>query len=162
MDILYLIDQLESRLMEARRVPLTSNVLINEEEFFNIIDEMRSRVPEEVRQAKKTLRERDRIIAQAHEEAERIVALAREKADEVLAEHDTVKMAEARAETIIERAQREADRIKVDADDYVITVLSQLESQLSSLLTTVRNGIRVVQEGRAGAKGRKVGEEAEE
>jgi len=162
MDILYLIDQLESRLVGARRIPLTSNVLVDEEEFFGIIDEMRSRIPEEVRQAKKIVRERDRIIAQAHEEAERIVFLAKEKADEVLAEHDTVKMAEARAETIIERAQREADRIKIDADDYVIAVLSQLESQLSSLLTTVRNGIRVVQEGRVGLESQKAGEEAEE
>jgi vacuolar-type H+-ATPase subunit H len=160
MDILYLIDELESRLTEGRRVPLTSKVVVDEEACFDIINEMRSRVPEEVRQAKKIVRERDRIVAQANEEAERIVALARGKADEVLTEHDTVKEAAARAETIIERAQREADKIKIDADDYVIAVLTQLESQLGSLTTTVQNGIRVVQEGGVGQEGARSGKEA--
>lgn len=162
MDILYLIDELESRLTEGWRIPLTSNVVVGEEEFFDIINEMRERIPEEVRQAKKTERERERIIAQAHEEAERIVALAREQAKEVLAKIEIVKVAEVRAETIIERAQHETDRIKTDADDYVIAVLSDLEAHLDSLLTRARNGIRFVQEGKVSPEGEQAGEEAEE
>jgi cell division septum initiation protein DivIVA len=160
MDILYLIDELESRLTEGRRIPLTSNVIVDEETCFDIINEMRSRIPEEVRQAKRTERERERIIAQAHEEAERLVALAREQVQEVLGEDEIVRGAEARAQTIIERAQHEADKIKTDADDYVIAVLSYLESQLGSLLTTVRNGIRVVEEGGVSPEGAAAGEEA--
>lgn len=159
MDILYLIDELESRLMAGRRIPLTSNVLVDEEEFFDIINEMRSRVPEEVRQAKRTERERERIIAQAHEEAERIVALSKERAKVVLAQEEIVRGAEARSETIVERAEHEANRIKTEADDYVIAVLSQLESQLGGLLTTVQNGIRVVQEGGVNPEGAGAGEE---
>ena len=160
MDILYLIDELESRLTEGRRIPLTSRVIIDEEECFDIINEMRSRIPEEVRQAKRTERERERIIAQAHEEAERIVALAREQAKEVLGEQEIVKEAGARVTTIIERAQHEADKIKTDADDYVIAVLSHLESQLGGLLATVQNGIRVMQESEASPAGEKAREEA--
>ena len=146
MDILYLIDELESRLTEGRRLPLTSNVVVDEEEIFDIINEMRSRIPEEVRQAQKIVREKERIIAQAHEEAERIVALAEEKAKEALGQQEIVKGAQARADTILERAQREAEKLKADADDYVVAVLSQLESQLESLIVTVQNGIRLVQE----------------
>ena len=160
MDILYLIDELESRLTEGRRIPLTSTVVVDEEECFDIINEMRSRIPEEVKQAKRTERERERIIAQAHEEAERIVALAKEQAKEVLGEQKIVKGAEARAVTIAERAQREAEKIKTEADDYVVTVLSHLESQLSGLLLTVQNGIRVVQESEARPAGEKAREEA--
>lgn len=160
MDILYLIDELESRLTVGRRIPLTSKVVVDEEECFDIINEMRSRIPEEVRQAKKIERERDRIIAQANEEAERIVALAGEQAREVLGEQEIFKVAEARAATIIERAQHEADKITTDADDYVIAVLSHLESQLGGLLTTVQNGISVMQEGGVGPEGAATGEEA--
>ncbi len=160
MDILYLIDELESRLTEGRRIPLTSNVVVDEEECFDIINEMRSRIPEEVRQAKRTERERERIIAQAHEEAERVVALAREQAQAVLGEDEIVKEAETRGRTIIERAQHEANKIKTDADDYVIAVLSYLESQLGSLLTTVQNGISIVQKGGVGPEDVGAGEEA--
>jgi len=160
MDILYLIDELESRLTEGWRIPLTSKVVIDEEECFDIINEMRSRIPEEVRQAKKTERERERIIAQAHEEAERLVVLAKERANEVLGEQEIIKGAETRAKIIIERAQQEAGKIKADADDYVVAVLSHLESQLDGLLTTVQNGIRVVGEGGAEPEGAAVGKEA--
>ncbi len=161
MDILYLIDELESRLTEGRRIPLTSKVIIDEEECFDIINEMRSRIPEEVRQAKRTEREKERIIAQAHEEAERIVALAKERAHEVLGEQEIIRVAGDRAETIVERAQLEADKIKTEADDYVIAVLSHLESQLGGLLTTVQNGIRVMQKSEASPEDEKAREEAE-
>ena len=161
MDILYLIDELESRLTEGRRIPLTSRVIIDEEECFDIINEMRSRIPEEVRQAKRTEREKERIIAQAHEEAERIVALAKERAHEVLGEQEIIRVAGDRAQTIIERAQHEADKVKTDADDYVIAVLSHLESQLGGLLTTVQNGIRVMQKSEASPEDEKAREEAE-
>ena len=161
MDILYLIDELESRLTEGQRIPLTSRVIIDEEECFDIINEMRSRIPEEIRQAKRTERERERIIAQAHEEAERIVALAREQAREVLGEQEIIRVAGDRAQTIIERAQHEADKVKTDADDYVIAVLSHLESQLGGLLTTVQNGIRVMQRSEASPEDEKAREEAE-
>jgi cell division septum initiation protein DivIVA len=162
MDILYLIDELESRLTEGLRIPFTSKVAVDEEECFDIINEMRSRIPEEVRQAQRITREKERILAQAHEEAERIVALARDRSQEVLDEQEIVKAAGARAETIIERAQLEANRIKTEADDYVIAVLSQLETQLSSLLTTVRNGIKLVQEGRISPEDKQAEEKAED
>jgi vacuolar-type H+-ATPase subunit H len=125
---------------------------VDEEEIFDIINEMRSRIPEEVRQAQRIVREKDRIIAQAHEEAERIVALAEEKAKEVLGQQEIVRGAQARADTILERAQREAEKLKADADDYVVAVLSQLESQLESLIVTIRNGIQLVQEREAVAQ----------
>jgi cell division septum initiation protein DivIVA len=79
-----------------------------------------------------------------------------------LDEQEIVKAAGARAETIIERAQLEANRIKTEADDYVIAVLSQLETQLSSLLTTVRNGIKLVQEGRISPEDKQAEEKAED
>ena len=160
MDILYLIDELESRLTEGQRIPLTSRVIIDEEECFDIINEMRSRIPEEIRQAKRTEREKERIIAQAHEEAERIVGLAKERAHEVLGEQEIIRAAEGRAQTIVERAHQEADKVKTDADDYVIAVLSHLESQLGGLLTTVQNGIMVMQKSEASPEDEKAREEA--
>ena len=160
-DILYLVDRLESLLNEGWRVPFTSNLIINEDKFLDIIDHMRTSIPEEVKRAQRIEQERERIIAQAHEEAERIVALARKQAAELTDEHEIAKTAEARAATIIERAQREAQELRRGADDYVAEVLTQLEDQLVNLLTTVRNGIKVVQEGRAGSKGQEEAGEGE-
>ena len=66
MDILHLIDRLEMLITEKSfRIPFTSNVIIQEDEFLDIIDQMRVSIPEEVKLAKRTEAERDRLLLQA-------------------------------------------------------------------------------------------------
>jgi len=144
-EIQHLVDRLESLLNESWLIPLTSNRIINEEEYLDIIDQMRITIPAGIKQAKRIQQERERIIAQAQEEAERIVTLAREQAANLTNEHEVLKTAETKAETLLKQAQQQAEDIRAGADDYVIEVLSELEEQLMAFLTTVRNGLEAVQ-----------------
>jgi vacuolar-type H+-ATPase subunit H len=141
MDILHLIDRLEALLNEGSHPPLTKKVMIDEQRAWEIIDQMRVAIPEEVKKAKRINQERDRIIAQANEESARIVELGKEEAQQLASETEIAKQAQARAATIVERAQREADALKADADDYTIQVLSKLEEDLAKALSIVRNGL---------------------
>lgn len=147
-EIQHLVDRLESLLNEGWLIPLTSNRIINEEEYLDIIDQMRITIPAGIKQAKRIQQERERIIAQAQEEAERIVTLAREQAASITNGHEIQKAAETKAEAILRQGQQEAEDIKAGADDYVIEVLSELEEQLMVFLTTVRNGLKAVQRDR--------------
>ena len=141
-EIHLLIDRLEALLVASRTFPpLTSNVILDRDQCFDIINQMRISIPEEVKKAQRVHRERDRVIAQANEEAERIIALAHEQAAERLAEHRIVQQAEEKAQIVLERARREAQEIRYGADDYARSVLQQLEGLLIGQLTTVRNGI---------------------
>jgi hypothetical protein len=144
-DILHLIDRLEALLNEGRHLPLTKGVVVDEQRAWDIIDQMRIAIPEEVKKAKRVNQERDRIIAQAHEEAGRIVELAREEASGMMSEHELARGAQTRAETIIERARRDAEVIKADADDYVMQQLSELDINLTKTLSVVRNGLAKLQ-----------------
>ena len=144
-DILHLVDRLETLLSKSWRLPFTSNVVIQEDAFLDIIDQMRISIPEEVKQAKRVTAERERLLEQAQEEADRIVALAQEQAGSLADDHEIVKAAQARADEVMVRAQRSAETVRTDADTYVMETLSSLEEQLLMLLTTVRNGIRQVQ-----------------
>jgi vacuolar-type H+-ATPase subunit H len=142
MDILHLIDQLEALLNEGSHPPLVGKrVLLDEQRAWEIIDQMRVSIPDEVKKAKRINQERDRIIAQANEEATRIVELGRDEAQQLASETEIARLAQARAQTIVERAQREADALKADADDYTIQVLSKLEEDLAKALSIVRNGL---------------------
>ena len=147
-EIQHLVDRLESLLNESWLIPLTSNRIINEEEYLDIIDQMRITIPAGIKQAKRIQQERERIIAQAQEEAERIVTLAREQAANLTNEHEVLKTAETKTEALLKQAQQQAEDIRAGADDYVIEVLSALEEQLMALLTTVRNGLEAVQRDR--------------
>ena len=145
MDILHLVDRLEQLVNEGRRLPLSNKVMMDEQKIWDLIDQMRISVPEEVKKAKRTNQERDRIIAQAHEEAARLVDLKREEATALVGEHELTKAAEARSATVVERAQRDAESLRADADEYVYQVLSGLAAQLERALTEVRNGMAQVQ-----------------
>lgn len=146
MDILHLVDRLEMLVNQGWRLPFTSNVVIQEDAFLDIIDQMRVSIPEEVKQAKRVSAERERMLKQAQEEADRIVALAQEQVSGLADDHEIVKAAYVQAEEVIAQAHHSAQGVKAEADSYVMEVLSGLEEELMRLLTTVRNGIRQVQE----------------
>lgn len=151
-DIYHLIDRLERLLNESWRMPLSAYLVINEDDFLDVIDQMRTAVPQEIKQAEKVQQERDRILAQSEEEGQRLLELAREDADKIIEDHELIRHAEQRATTILERAQRDADILRADAEEYVRGVLINLDEQLvavdgqiASLLTTVRNGLSTLQ-----------------
>jgi cell division septum initiation protein DivIVA len=154
-DIYHLIDRLERLLNESWRMPLSVYLVINEDDFLDVIDQMRTAIPREIKDGEKIQRERERIVAQAEEESERIVQLAKEEASGLVQEHELIQLAEQRANTILERAGREAAVLKAEADEYARGVLLSLddqlhlmEDQIATLLSTVRNGLETMSAGR--------------
>lgn len=148
MDILHLIDRLENLVTDSFHIPFTSNVIVQEDAFLDIIDQMRVSIPEEVKLAKRTEAERERLLLQAQEEANRLVEMAREQAKSMTEEHELVKFAQERAQDIEAEAHLQADEILSETDEYIVDQLSELEEQLMKTLTTVRNGLRLVRESR--------------
>lgn len=146
MDILQLIDRLEELFNEAKAVPFTHNVMVDEDRMLELIDQMRIAIPEEVKKAQQVMAQRDRVMAQAQEEANRTLQLSRDKADQLVQKDIIVGEAQRRAEQIINQARAEAENTRADADNYVIDTLVQLQDQIAKLSGQVSNGIRMVQE----------------
>ena len=149
MDILHLVDRLEETVKQSPRFPFTAYRWVDERRIWALLDQMRISIPEEVRKAQRTNRERDRILAQAREEGERLIQQAQERAAELTAEHVIAQSAETRAAAIRERAEREAVDLRAEADDYAFGVLCQMEEELRRALKVVENGIRKIQSERA-------------
>ncbi len=145
MDILHLVDRLEELFNNSRPIPLTHNVIVDEDKFLDIIDQMRISVPEEVKKAQDVFAKKDRVMAQAQEEANRTLQLAREKADGLVDKELLVQDAKRRAEQIIDQARVEAENIKSGADQYASDSLVKLEHELEQILNQVRNGIQVLE-----------------
>ncbi len=146
MDILQLIDRLEELFNESKSIPLTRNVMVDEDRMLDIIDQMRIAIPEEVKKAQQLLGQRDRVLAQAQEEANRTLELARQKADQLTAKEIVVQEAQRRAEMILSQARADAENVRGEADDYVMRSLTQLQAELERISNQVANGIRVVQD----------------
>ena len=146
MDILQLIDRLEELFNESKAIPLTRNVMVDEDRMLDIIDQMHIAIPEEVKKAQQLLGQRDRVLAQAQEEANRTLELARQKADQLVMKDMIAQEAQRRAEQILVQARAEAEGIRADADDYVIDSLTQLQAELERIANQVNNGIRTVKD----------------
>jgi len=146
MDILQLIDRLEELFNESKSIPLTRNVMVDEDRMLDIIDQMRIAIPEEVKKAQQLLGQRDRVLAQAQEEANRTLELARQKADQLTSKENVVAEAQRRGEQLMAQARADAENVRLDADDYVMRSLTQLQAELERITNQVINGIRVVQD----------------
>jgi cell division septum initiation protein DivIVA len=140
LDVLELIDKLDDLIHNARAVPLTDQVRIDREAIYELLDQMRSTIPEEVKQARWIVKERQEMLAEAKREAERIVGDARDKASQEASEQEVVKRAEREAAEILEEARQREREVRLGAEDYADEVLGTLEVNLGKFLQAVQRG----------------------
>src|SRR5437763_16804859 len=141
MDLQYLIDRLETLVRNARRMPMMSKIMMDEQELADLIDQMRTVLPEEIRYAKHVLREKEQILADAQAQADEILRTARQQAEVLLEREGLLKQARTQADDIKRAAEAEAERVQVGADNYVRQVLNDLSENLQRQLTSIRKGL---------------------
>ena len=140
MDVLVLIDKLDDVVHNARPVPLTDQVRVDREEIYDLLDQMRATIPEEIKQARWIVKERQEMLAEAKRESERIIREAREEQIRLTAEEEIVKQAERQAEEIIEDARAREREIRLGAEDYADDILNTLEVNLTKFIAAVQRG----------------------
>ena len=140
MDVLVLIDKLDDLVHNAKAVPLTDQVRIDREEIYDILDQMRATIPEEIKQARWIVKERQEMLAEAKREVDRLLAEAREQAVREASQTEIVKIAERQAQDIVDEARREAREARLEMEDWADSMLASLEVNLDRFLTAVRRG----------------------
>ena len=141
MDLQYLIDRLETMVTSAKRMPITGKLMMDEQELADLIDQMRTVLPEEVRAARKVLRERDTIISEAQQQADEVLKTAHEQAEMLLDQEGLMAEAQARANQHLEEAMQVAQHRIDGADEYAREVLTSLQQQLTRHLAIIDKGI---------------------
>jgi cell division septum initiation protein DivIVA len=139
-DVLVLIDKLDDMIHNAKPIPLTDNVRVDKEEIYDLLDQMRATIPEEIKQARWIVKERQEMLAEAKREAERIVKEAHDEQLRLVSEQEVVKQAENHAEDIIEEARAREREIRLGAEDYADDILNTLEVNLEKFLAAVQRG----------------------
>ncbi|MBM3664330.1 MAG: ATP synthase F0 subunit B [Actinobacteria bacterium] len=140
MDVLALIDKLDDLVHNARAVPLTDQVRIDREGVYEILDQMRSTLPEEIKQARWIVKERQEMLAEAKREADRIVDEAKEKAERQASQQEVVKLADKQAAGLLDEARQREREVRLGAEDYADEVLGTLEVNLEKFTAAVRRG----------------------
>jgi cell division septum initiation protein DivIVA len=168
LDILHLIDRLEELVADARRMPIGQGVVVDRRRILELVDQMRSSVPWEVREAQEIVSNREAMLEEARRESEGVLHKADLEAQEKLDETALVQQAEREAEAILQRAEmraqslldeaqeqvqarlRQAEQAATnqmdEADRYALEMLRRLETQLGAFNNTIRAGISSLEE----------------
>lgn len=151
-DIINVIDRLETLIETSKVVPVSGNVLIDRKKTLELVDQLRLAIPQEIKASEEVLSRKDQIINQALTDARRtkiqaeddyrdlvnqseITSRAQQKADHSLAE------AEERVNRMLIQSEQEAKARLTEADAYALRSLRALEKQLNSISVSVRKGI---------------------
>jgi cell division septum initiation protein DivIVA len=122
------------------RFPLTSRAVVDEQEFLELIDQLRTAVPQEIKQAKRVSQEVDRVLYQAQVEADKLINEARDRASMLLQDQEIVRNAQIRAEAINTDAERHAAETRRGADEYALQLLNALDEEMTRSIAGVRKG----------------------
>jgi cell division septum initiation protein DivIVA len=144
LDIMFLLERLESQIATGTGVPRTRKVLVDKDAVLDLIDQLRVAVPEEIHAAKRINAEGERIIQKANDEAGRIAARAQEQAAYLIGERGLTERAEAEGRQIVTEAMQAADNVRLGADSYAAQILETLESEVRKALAGIEKGIEVL------------------
>lgn len=133
-----------------------SRVIVPKNELYDLLDDLRRDVPEEIARYQKMLNQRDAILEDAREQADEIKADAREQYAAMLEENavmqqayqqaeDTVARANAEAQAIIETARRQADEIGNGAIYYTTDMLEMAEKAIARACESAVNNSRALE-----------------
>jgi cell division septum initiation protein DivIVA len=134
------LQQLQEILESARKLPMSASVSVNREEFGALLQDAVDGLPEELREARWLLKEREQVVGRAQHEADRLLEAARVRAERMVEKNELVREARRVAEQIVEDAERQAGAMRHEAEDYVDRKLAAFEVVLDRTMQTVVKG----------------------
>ncbi len=124
----------------AKAMPLSASVLISREEVSGLISDALERLPDELRQARWLLREREEFLAEQAREAESLMEEVRVQAERMVSRTEIVRQANQVAQRILDDANEESRRMRHEAEDYCDQKLAGMEIVLDRTMRTVQAG----------------------
>ncbi|MEX2459095.1 MAG: hypothetical protein WD770_08930 [Actinomycetota bacterium] len=153
MDISARIQQLEELIREAKSMPLSSSALVNREEVLELIEGLRQALPEEIKQARWVVKDREELLTKARRDAEGLVDKGRQEQSRLLAKEEVVNRAFDESERLLAEAREQARQIRLEAEDYIDAKLAQFEIALAKTQEDLARTLVQVETGREKLRG---------
>lgn len=139
-NLVQLLDQLEELAENSPRVPLTGKSLVSTDDLYDIVDQLRVSLPEEVKRAEWVAKEKERLLEESKNEAQKMIEQAKDYIQKLIEESEILRQAKEQAAAVLESAKQDANEIAQGAASYAQQVLFTLDEQLEKTLKTVRRG----------------------
>lgn len=124
----------------AKTMPLSTSALITKDEVLELLEDALDRLPEELRQARWMLKERQEFLDKVKREGDEILEAARVRAERMVQRTEIVREAQQTAQRTVDDAREEARRLRHEAEDYCDQKLASFEIVLERTMKTVQAG----------------------
>jgi multidrug resistance efflux pump len=134
------LDELTALIENARAMPMSASCVVNRAEVLARLDEVRASLPGSFAEAQRVIDEKAAVIAEGEVEAGRIIEAAKAERSRLVARAEVMREASREAEQTLEAARSDADRMRLEIDDYVDGKLANFEVVLHKTLQAVEKG----------------------
>lgn len=153
MDALELLDELEDIIDKGASVPFSGRCILERDELLDVLQELKLKLPEDLKQAKWIKEERQRILQEAQAEADEIIKTVEKKAVSMVDENEITKQAIAQGKQIVERANAEAQAIADSAYNYSDNLLETVEKVVLGSMKEMEQCVAIVRNNRSELRG---------
>lgn len=137
-EVMELIETLYTMVTEAWGVPLGNDkCIVERENVLELLNEIKTRIPVELAEAKRLVSARDEFISNAKREAESIRKNAEDKARAMLEEQEIVRVAKQHSSELVSNAEYKSKELRRVANEYVDEILRRTEETVGSALKSI-------------------------
>lgn len=135
-DLLYQIDEIVD---DAKTLPfLGGKVVVDGKRVKEIVEDILCNLPEELKQARAIVADRNNIISKAKREAETIVMKAEEQANLMVARDEIVRKAQATASEVLSQAQAKSKDMRAAAGEYVDSLMKETDESIAQSIARLK------------------------
>ena len=128
------LDQIEDILEASKSVPFSNKISVEKQRIFEVMNDIRLNLPQEIRHAQRIIEDHDKIIADARSKASDIITEAEEEAKVLTNEHEIYRRANEEATDRIEQSKNTALEIRLNAIDYADDILEKTEGMIKETM----------------------------
>lgn len=135
-----MLSALYDMIQDARGVPLASDkCMVERDKVLDMLDEIISQLPVEIKQSKTIVESRNELIGQARREAENLMCEAQEKADKLISEEAIYQETKRQCREMVQQTQTRMAELRKASNDYMDDALRRTEEAVAMSLEDVRD-----------------------
>lgn len=138
-DVQRLLDMLYSMIDEAKSAAFSSDkCVISRDEALDLLDDIRAKLPLEIKKAQELVRAREEYVSSAKKEVEKMLRQAELDAKVIVSESETLQQARRKSSEIIRRAEERSKELYHVANTYTEDALRRTEEAIQAALDEVK------------------------
>ncbi len=138
-DFMDILSKLENEIRDSKKTMLGSSRCIDEAKCMDYIFVMKNMIPNEMKEARLVLSEKEEILSNANDDAKNIVNNAYEEMNKILDQSEIISRANHEAKMIISRAEQYVDNVKREASDNINGLMITAEDKIIHVLNVIRD-----------------------